>query len=86
MELEIIAENKGKMRLSMNALADAIARRYATEDLTDGELSRAREAMRNFLRKEAARGLAPYAHKAGTAKNAPWEFEDRSGQRKRAAG
>ena len=73
------------MPLSMNALADAMAHDYATEDLTDGELEKAKEAMRNFLRKEAVGGLAPYAHKSGAAKNAPWEFEDRSGRKKRAA-
>ena len=33
--------------------------------------------MRNFLRKEVKRGLAPYAHKHSKAKQAPWEFEDR---------
>ena len=66
------------MSLSMNALADEMARRYATEDLTAGELKKAKEGMRNYLKKTVTGGLAPYAHKAGTAKNAPWEFEDRS--------
>ncbi len=75
--LEIIVENMGKMPLNMNALADEMARRYATEDLTDGELEKAKEGMRYFLRKEVIAGLAPYAHKAGAAKNAPWVFEDR---------
>ena len=54
---------------------------YATKELTDGELEQAKESMRNFLHKEAARALAPYAHKAGTAKKAPWVFEDRQGMR-----
>ncbi len=57
--LDIIAESEGKMRLTTNALADEIARRYATEEFTDGELERAKEAMRNFLRKEVTGGLAP---------------------------
>ena len=78
--LDIIAENKGKMPLSMNALADELARRYATEELTDGQLEKAKEAMRNFLRTEVKGALAPYAHKAGKAKNAPWIFEDGSGR------
>ncbi len=65
------------MSLNMNALADAMAHEYATEELSDGELERSKEGMRNFLRKEAKSRLAAYAHKAGKAKNAPWEFEDR---------
>ncbi len=75
--LKIIAENQGKVPLSMNALAEEMARRYATEDLTDGESEKAKEAMRSYLRKEARDQLAAYAHKAGKAKNAQWEFEDR---------
>ncbi len=67
------------MSLNMNALADVMARRYATEDLTAGELDRTKEGMRNFLRKEAKDRLAAYAHNAGAAKNAAWEFEDKSG-------
>ena len=63
------------MSLNMNALADAMAHNYATEELTAGELEKAKEGMRNC--KEARDRLAPYAHKAGAAKNAPWEFEDR---------
>ena len=74
--IAIIAENKGKMPLSMNALADEMARRYATEDLTDGELEKAKGGMRNYLKKAVTGGLDPYAHKAGKAKNAQWEFED----------
>ena len=66
--LEIIAKNKGKMALSMNALAEQMARRNATEDLTDGELEKAKEAMRNFVRKEVSHGSAKYAHKAGQAR------------------
>ncbi len=75
--LKIIADNKGKMSLSMNALAEEMAHRYATEELTAGELKKAKEPMRSYLRKEAFRGLAPYAHKSGAAKNALWVFEDR---------
>ncbi len=70
----------------MNALSDAMARHYATEELSAGELEQAKESMRIFFRKKVARGSAAYAHKAGTAKNAPWEFEDRSGQKMRATG
>lgn len=76
--LEIIAENKGKMILNMSKMAEEMAVRYATEELTDGELAKATESMRNFLRREVTGGLAPYAHKAGKAQNAPWEFEDRT--------
>jgi len=76
--LKIIADNKGKMSLNMNALAEEMARRYATEDLTDDELEKAKEVMRNFLRKEVTGGLAPYARMSGSAPNAPYEFEDRS--------
>jgi len=83
--LKIIAENKGKISLSMNALADAMAHRYATEQLTDGELEKAKEGMRNYLKKAVTGGLAPYAHKSGAAKNAPWVFEDRSGRKDRPA-
>ncbi len=50
--------------------------------MTDDELEKAKEVMRNFLRKEVTGGLAPYAHKAGAAKSAPWVFEDRSGRKK----
>lgn len=78
--LDIVAEYKGKMPLSMIALADEMARRYATGEMTDGQFAKAKEGMRNFLRKEATNGLAKYAHKAGKAKNAPWEFEDRTGR------
>ncbi|MCZ6759740.1 MAG: hypothetical protein O7D29_05095, partial [Gemmatimonadetes bacterium] len=78
--LKIIADNKGKMSLSMNALADEMARRYATEDLTAGELKKAKEGMRNYLKKTVTGGLAPYAHNAGAAKSAQWEFEDRTGR------
>ena len=83
--LEIIADNKGRMSLTMNALAEEMARRYATEDLTDGELEKAKEGMRNYLKKAVTGGLAAYAHKSGAAKNAPWEFEDRSGRKHRSA-
>ena len=62
----------------MNALANEMARQYATVPMTDGELEQSKEGMRNFLRKETAGQLAPYAHKAGGAKNAQWEFEDRT--------
>ena len=75
--LEIIAENKGKMPLSMNALAYEMAHRYATEALTAGELEKAKEGMRNYLKKAVKGELAPYVHKSGAAKAAPWEFEDR---------
>ena len=53
---------------------------YATEDLTAGELKKAKEGMRNYLKKTVTGGLAPYAHKAGAAKSAQWEFEDRTGR------
>ena len=69
------------MSLTMSALADAMAHDYATEELTAGELDKAKEGMRNFLRKEAKDRLAPYAYKAGAAKNAPWVFEDRRKRR-----
>ena len=75
--LKIIAENKGKMSLSMNAFADAMAHLYATEELTAGELEKAKEGMRNYLKKAVKGELATYAHKAGKAKNAQWVFEDR---------
>jgi hypothetical protein len=75
---EIIAENKGKMLLNMSSLAEELARRYATEELTDGELEKAKEGMRNYLKKAAIGPLAIYAHKAGKARNAQWEFEDRT--------
>ena len=82
--LKIIAENKGKMSLTMNALAHDMAHRYATEQLTDGELEKAKEGMRNYLKKAVTGELATYAHKAGKAKKAPWEFEDRRKDRSAA--
>ncbi len=78
--LEIISKCKGKMPLSMNALAEEMARRYATEELTDGELERAKEGMRNYLKKAVMGELAACAHKADKARNARWVFEDRSGR------
>ena len=75
--LKIIADNKGKISLTMNALAHDMAHRYATENLTDGELEKAKEGMRNYLKKAVMGELAPYAHKSGAAKRAPWVFEDR---------
>ncbi len=80
--LELIADNKGKMPLSMNALAEEMARRYASEDLADGELEKAKEGMRNYLKKAVAGDLDAYAHKANKAKRATWEFEDRSRRKK----
>lgn len=74
----IVAEYQGKMPLSMNALAEEMARCYATEELSGGELEKSKEAMRRFLRREITGRLASYAHKAGKAKSAPWVFEDRT--------
>ncbi len=54
-----------------------MARRAATEDLTGGELAKAKQGMRNYLRKAVTGELAAYAHKAGKAKNAQWVFADR---------
>ena len=68
----------------MNALAEQMAHRYATEDLTEGELERAKEGMRNYLKKVVTGGLAGYAHKSGAAKNAQWVFEDRRKDRSAA--
>jgi len=75
--LKIIAENKGKMSLNMSEMAEEMAGRYATEELTDGELAKSKEGMRNDLKRAVKSELAPYAHKAGKAKNAEWVFEDR---------
>jgi len=75
--LGIIAENKGKMPLNMSELAEKMTRRSNSEDLSDGELEKAKEGMRSYLRKAATRELAVYAHKAGKARNAQWVFEDR---------
>jgi len=54
-----------------------MARRDASEDLTDGQLEKSKEGMRNYLKKAVTGGLASYAHKTGKAKNAHWIFEDR---------
>ncbi len=75
--LEIIAENKGKMPLNMSELAEEMARRNTTDEPTDGEFEKAKQGMRNYLRKAATRELDTYAHKAGKARNAQWVFEDR---------
>ncbi len=50
------------MPLSMNALAEEMARRYAATELTAGELKKAKEGMRNYLKKTVTGELAPYAH------------------------
>lgn len=81
--LEIIEENAGKMPLSMSELAEMMARRYANEELSDGELARSKESMRKFLSVEVKDRLAPYAHKDSDAKKAQWIFEDRSGRKRR---
>jgi hypothetical protein len=39
-----------------------MARFYAWEDLTVGELERAKEGMRTYLKKAVPGELAPYAH------------------------
>ena len=77
--LEIIAENKGKGAEPSKAFAEEIARRYATVDLTDGELAIQTERMYEFLRTKAAcEALAPFKHKFGNYKTAAWVYEDRS--------
>ena len=72
------------MPLSMNALAEEMAHRCASEELTAGELEKAKEGMRNYLKKAVTGELAPYAHKAGKAKKSPWVFEDRRKDRSAA--
>lgn len=73
--LKEIAAHKGKAPLTMNALAEGMARRYATQELTDGELMKSKEGMRNYLKRAVAGELASYARKTGKAKNALWMFE-----------
>lgn len=74
--IEIIRETASKMPLTMNVVAEEMARRYAGDaDLSDGEMARSKETMRNFLRNEVTGRLAKYANKASRAKTSPWRFE-----------
>ena len=63
--------------IDRGALAEEMARRNTADEPTDGELARSKEGMRNYLKKAVIGELDAYAHKAGNAKNAQWEFEDR---------
>ena len=60
-------------KANQNRHAEEMARRNTADEPADDELEKAKQGMRNYLRKAATRELNAYARKEG----AQWVFEDR---------